>query len=312
MVHRIEIGYKPGVKDARGDGTAQGIRTFLGLAVDGVRTRTVFKIDAGLSAAEAETVRRELTDPVVEESALGRLGAPPFDWLITVGYKPGVTDNVGRTAKTAIEDIVGRKLADTDAVYTETQYFLTAPSLGRDDASRIGTDLLANQLIERIAVQSAAEWRAAGPDLEIPVIVGEQKIRVRDYDLQVADAELLRISSEGILSLSLEEMHAIRDYFADPARLPARRKLGLGPNPTDAELELLAQTWSEHCKHKIFNADIDYTDGDRHQVIHSLFKTYIRRSTEELRAQCPWLLSVFHDNAGVIAFNDRWSLAFKV
>jgi len=312
MVHRIEIGYKPGVKDARGDGTAEGIRTFLGLSVDRVQTRTVFKIRAELSAAEVEAVREEFADPVIEQSATGRLEPPPFDWLVTVGYKPGVTDNVGRTAKTAIEDIVGRKLADRDAVYTEAQYFLTAPALGREGAARIGTDLLASELIERIAVHSADEWRAAPPDLAVPTIDGEQEIGIRRYDLQVADAELLRISRDGILSLNLAEMHAIRDYFADPARLPARQALGLGAEPTDAELELLAQTWSEHCKHKIFNAEIDYTDGEHHQVVRSLFKSYIQRATEQLKPQCPWLLSVFHDNAGVIAFNDRWSLAYKV
>ncbi len=312
MVHRIEIGYRPGVKDARGDGAAGQIRAFLGLPVETVRTRAVLKIDAELSADEAEAVREEFTDPVIEVSATGRLEAPAFEWLITVGFKPGVTDNVGRTAKTAIEDIVGRKLADADAVYTETQYFLVAPELGREDVQHIGVDLLANLQIERVAVQSADEWRAAEPDLEVPVIRSDHQPEVQTYDLQVADAELMRISSAGILSLSLAEMHAIRDYFADPARLAGRKALGLGPDPTDAELELLAQTWSEHCKHKIFNAEIDYTDGDRHEVIDSLFNTYIRAATEALREQCPWLLSVFHDNAGVIAFDDRWSLAFKV
>ncbi|MFW6164441.1 MAG: phosphoribosylformylglycinamidine synthase, partial [Planctomycetota bacterium] len=123
MVHRIEIGVRSGVRDARGEGAAEGVRTFLGLPVEGVRTRTVYKLDAELSDAEVEAVRAELTDPVIEESAVGRLDAGAFDWLVTVGFKPGVTDNVGRTAKTAIEDIVGRRLPDACAVYTETQYF---------------------------------------------------------------------------------------------------------------------------------------------------------------------------------------------
>ena len=312
MVHRIEIGSKPGVKDARGDGAAAGIRTFLGLPVEAIRTRAVYKILAELTANEVETVREEFADPVIEDSAVGRLDAPPFDWLLTIGFGPGVTDNVGRTAKTAIEDIVGRKLDDHDAVFTETQYFLVAPELTLADVRHIGKDLLANVLIETIRVQTADEWRAVEPDLSVPLIEGDPRVRVHTYDLQVPDEELMRISSEGILSLSLDEMHAIRDYFADPSRLEERQRLGLGPDPTDAELELLAQTWSEHCKHKIFNAVIDYTDGDHHEVIDSVFKSYIRKATEDLREQCPWLLSVFHDNAGVIAFNDRWSLAYKV
>jgi phosphoribosylformylglycinamidine synthase len=318
MVHRIEIGYKPGVRDARGEGVAESIRTFLGLPVEAVQTRSVFKIHASLTPAEVETIRQEFTDPVIEKSAVGRLDAPPFHWLLTVGYKPGVTDNVGRTSKTAIEDILGRKLPDADAVYTERQHLLVAPELGRGEVRRIGSDLLANELIETIRVESIEEWRASRPDLAIPVIEGEPSLRVRTYDLRVCDAELVRISSEGILSLSLEEMHAIRDYFAQRAGVEGRQRLGLGPSPTDAELEMIAQTWSEHCKHKIFNAVIDYSEdvghgGPAHNVvIDSLFKSYVRRATEDLRPKCPWLLSVFHDNAGVIAFNEKWSLAYKV
>jgi phosphoribosylformylglycinamidine synthase len=314
MIHRIEIGPKPGVTDARGSGVAESVRTFLGLPIEAVRTRSVYKVDAELTESEAERVREELTDPVIEESALGRLDAEPFHWLVTIGYKPGVTDNVGRTAKTAIEDILGRRLPDRDAVYTETQYFLVAPELSREQAEHIGTDLLANVLIERIGVQSADEWRAAEPDLEVPVIRGEPSREVRRINLQVPDEELLRISSEGILALTLEEMQAIREYFTAAAERDWRQALGLGAEPTDVELEMLAQTWSEHCKHKIFNAEIDYTDATRgeREVIDSLFKTYIRRSTEDLRPRCPWLLSVFHDNAGVIAFTDDWSVAYKV
>ena len=314
MVHRIEIGPKLGVNDARGNGVVANVRTFLHMDVSACRTRSVYKVHADLTADEAERVREELADPVIQDSALGRLDAPNFDWLITIGFRPGVTDNVGRTARTAIEDILGRKLADADAVFTEAQYFLVAPSLAREQAEHIGTDLLANKLIETIRVQAADEWRAAEADLSVPLMLGEPSREVRTVDLQVSDDELLRISSDGILALSLEEMQAVRGYFADPARVEDRQALGLGPSPSDVELELLAQTWSEHCKHKIFNAEIDYTDATtgEHTVIHSLFNTFIRRSTEELREKCPWLLSVFHDNAGVIAFTDDWSVAYKV
>ncbi len=315
MVHRIEIGPKPGVNDARGNGVVENVCAFLHMDVTGCRTRGVFNVHAELSPNEVERIREELTDPVIQHSAIGRLTQEePFDWLITIGFRPGVTDNVGRTAKTAIEDILGRSLADADAVFTETQFFLVAPSLTREQVEHIGSDLLANKLIETIRVRSAAEWRGSEPDLDIPLIAGEPIGEVREVNLQVSDEELLRISSEGILALSLDEMRTIRGYFADPARKEARKALGLGPSPTDVELEILAQTWSEHCKHKIFNAEIDYTDTTtgEHRVIDSLFATYIRRATEELREQCPWLLSVFHDNAGVIAFTDAWSVAYKV
>jgi len=312
MVNRIEIGYKPGVRDARGDGACENIRTALALPSEDVWTRDVFKIDADLSPEEVQKVRHELTDPVIQRSALERLDAENFDWLITVGFRPGVTDNVGRSAKTAVEDIVGRKLADTDGVYTEIQYFVRGARLSRADAERIGGDLLANELIETIRVQSLDEWRAEPPDLSVPVIRDMSDISVKDIDLQVSDDELMRISSAGTLALSLEEMQCIRDYFAAPGRAEERKELGLTANPTDVELETLAQTWSEHCKHKIFNAVIDYTDGDTQTTVDSVFKTYIRRSTEELAEDRDWLLSVFHDDAGVIRFNQKWSLVYKV
>ena len=95
---------------------------------------------------------------------------------------------------------------------------------------------------------------------------------------------LMRISSEGILSLSLEEMHAIRDYFASDAVQRRAAALGLPEQPTDVELECIAQTWSEHCKHKIFAGRVHYVDEHgREEWIDSLFKTYIRDATEQNR-----------------------------
>jgi len=80
--------------------------------------------------------------------------------------------------------------------------------------------------------------------------------------------------------------------------------------PTDVEIEALAQTWSEHCKHKIFNSQITYVDDGGTKTINSLFSTYIKRATSEINK--PWLVSVFTDNAGVIEFNDEYNLVMKV
>jgi phosphoribosylformylglycinamidine synthase II len=109
------------------------------------------------------------------------------------------------------------------------------------------------------------------------------------------DNGLMKISKDGLLSLNLEEMQKIRDYFKK-----------LGRNPTDAELDTLAQTWSEHCVHKTFNGIISM-DGEE---IDSIFKTYIARATKELNK--PWCVCVFKDNAGIVEFNDKYDLAFKV
>jgi phosphoribosylformylglycinamidine synthase len=121
------------------------------------------------------------------------------------------------------------------------------------------------------------------------------------------------LSKSRLLALSLAEMQAIRDHFA------ASDRKGLGPQPTDVELECIAQTWSEHCKHKIFNATVTYLEpGRAPETIRSLFATFIRGATETIdravrrRDGRSWLVSVFHDNAGVVAFDDICHLVYKV
>jgi phosphoribosylformylglycinamidine synthase len=127
---------------------------------------------------------------------------------------------------------------------------------------------------------------------------------------------LLELSHERLLALSLPELKAIQAYLKRDFVLRERRKLNLGRKITDVELEALAQTWSEHCKHKIFNALIEYTDERGEvEVIDSLFNTHIKGATEKIRREkgrddpC---VSVFDDNAGVIRFNDSHNLVFKV
>ncbi|MGN7678869.1 MAG: phosphoribosylformylglycinamidine synthase subunit PurL, partial [Anaplasma sp.] len=115
-------------------------------------------------------------------------------------------------------------------------------------------------------------------------------------NLEVSDNELMKISKNGIkergpLNLSLEAMHVIREYFNDENR-----------SPNDIELETLAQTWSEHCKHNIFAARIDDVDG--------LYRQYIKRATADINS--PICVSVFSDNAGAIVFDDEFLIVEKV
>jgi phosphoribosylformylglycinamidine synthase II len=308
---RIEIGLKRGIRDARGRGIAAKARRFLRLPIQSCRTRDVYKLDISLSPKEQREIRKAFTDPVTSRSAAGRLRPPAFDWLVEAGFKPGVTDNVGTTARAVVQDVLDRPLPIQESVYTATQYFFRGPRLSNPDVRRIAYDLLANPLIQTIRIFSRSEWASAPVDDSVPAIREKTEIRVGTYDLSGPDSELLRISSEGILSLSLEEMHAIRDYFASDER--SRALLGLPAQPTDVELECIAQTWSEHCKHKIFSGRVHYVDeSGRQEWIDSLFKTYIRAATEKIAKEIDWLVSVFSDNAGIIRFNDRYNIAYKV
>jgi len=313
MAFRIEVGLKQGVRDARGRGVTARARQFLRLPLRACRTRDVYKVDMAVSQGELGKLKRAFTDPVVARSAIGRLRAPRFDWLIEIGFQPGVTDNVGTTARALARDVLNRPLADQETVYTSIQYLLIGAELTRGDALRLAEGLLANPLIHTIQVFSAAEWEAAPVDAVVPLIGEQAEIRVRTFDLSGSPEELERISRTGILSLSLEEMHAIRDYFATPAVRSARTAMGLPSQPTDVELECIAQTWSEHCKHKIFAAEVHYVDEDgREERIDGLFRTYIRGATEKIARDVDWLVSVFTDNAGIIHFNDRYNISYKV
>lgn len=320
MPWRILAGLKDGVRDARGERVCREIREHLGIELASVRTIDVYTVDAQLSEEEvAAAAQGPFCDPVIQEVAVNRPLARDFDMLIEVGFRPGVTDNVGRTAREAIQYLTGRSFADGEAVYTSVQYLLR----GRIDvptAERIAAGFLANGLIQRWTIVPAAQFDFdRGLPISIPkVAVGATHAApVQEIDLNVGDDELMAISRAGMLALTLEEMKIIQAFAADSAVQGARQAVGLGAKLTDCELEALAQTWSEHCKHKIFAARIDYEDsttGEK-QEINSLFKSYIVRATRELRERAgekDICLSVFKDNAGVIRFTDDWSLVFKV
>ncbi|MFN3966692.1 MAG: AIR synthase-related protein, partial [Endomicrobiia bacterium] len=117
--------------------------------------------------------------------------------------------------------------------------------------------------------------------------------------LDLSDKELVELSKKNLLSLSLKEMKAIQSYYKK-----------IGRNPTDVELETIAQTWSEHCKHKSFTGVIEYTEGKKKKIYDNLLKSTIFRVTKELNKD--WCVSVFKDNAGIIKFDDKYCVAFKV
>jgi phosphoribosylformylglycinamidine synthase len=205
------------------------------------------------------------------------------------------------------------------AVYTSTQYLLSGQDLQAADVRRIASDLLANELIQCLTLKSRADWdREPGFPARAARVTGKAGDRVATIALgSMSDEELTAFSRANTLALSLEEMKTIVRHFADPAVAAQRASEGLPADPTDAEIEVLAQTWSEHCKHKIFNALIDYEDrtSGRRKQIDSLFATCIAGSTADIRAskgENDFCLSVFKDNAGVIRFDEAHSVCIKV
>ncbi len=312
MAHRIEIGFREGVRDALGEKIKKRINNDLRIPADSVKTIEIYTIDSDLGPSDLDAAAcGPLSDPVIQETAIDCGIARGFDWLIEVGFRPGVTDNVGKTACEAIALLTGKPTR----VYTSRQYVICG-SLTRADAERIASELLANDLIQHYDIFDGKTWdTAAGIKPYVPRVLGENCPRTEEIDLNVPDAELIRISQERVLALTLDEMRILRDYLKNDAVLARRKKAGLGAAMTDAELECIAQTWSEHCKHKIFNARITYEGEGDTREIDSLFSSCIKKATREIRERMgagDWCLSVFVDNAGIIRFNDGWNLVFKV
>jgi len=316
MPYRIEVGFKPGVRDALGEKIAKKIRNFLGISVEEVKTVFVYTVDADLSKEEIETVAKgPFSDPIIQDYAIDRPLITEFDWSIEVGFKPGVTDNVGKTAKEAIEWRLSQTLKKEEGVYTSILYLLRG-NLTKGEVERIAVELLANTLIQRYRIIDRKHWDGS-VWLYVPKVTIPKEPEVKRYNLNfMSDEELLALSKNRLLALDLNEMRTIREYFSQPDVITERKKVGMDERITDVELESIAQTWSEHCKHKIFNGIIHYTDENgKTIVIDSLFDTYIRRSTEEIRkskGEKDFCLSVFKDNAGVVKFNEDWNLVFKV
>lgn len=313
MAHRIEVALKEEMRDPLGEKLKKRIQSDFGLSVDCIRTISVFTLDMDLSKEDLEMIATgPLIDPIIQQFGIDEALAGDFDWLVEVGFKPGVTDNVGKTAREAVEWRLGRTFKDDEKVYTSSQYVFRAP-LSREEIEKISVGLLGNPLIQRFEVWKGDEW-AGRIEPKVPKVKGDENVRVEEIDLDHQD--LSRLSQERLLALDLREMESIRDYLQNHAIFEARKRVGLGKKITDVELEALAQTWSEHCKHKIFNARIEYDDGEGHtEVIDSLFKTFIKRATREIRSSLgsqDWCVSVFDDNAGVIKFNNDYFVAFKV
>lgn len=324
MLFRFETGPKKELNDPAARKAQGRIRDFLGLSLAACRIIKVFTV-SGLEPGQAEALLREGVwfDPFLQRASLGPL--PPLeplpDWFCEISYRPGVTDNEARAAVEAASLALD---VPKSSIYvgSSLQYRLVndpEKPLRRQDVEKICRDLLCNELIQRFRIKSLEEWRADGGFEPVSVqIKGSPCGDVGSIDLNAFDdAGLENLSRKNTWALSLAEMKAIRDYFRDPARRERRREAGLPENPTDVEMETLAQTWSEHCKHKIFSSLIHYFDAEtgRSKYIDNLYKTCIRDATEILRRRMgkeDFCHSVFKDNAGVIAFIHGYDACIKV
>ncbi|MFZ0725219.1 MAG: AIR synthase-related protein, partial [Desulfobacterales bacterium] len=306
MPHRLEITLKPHLADAEGDGIRQKARDYFGILVDQVRTVGVLTIDADLSPSDLKLVQAEIfTNPVTQLSSYDPLPIDG-DWIIWVGYRPGVKDNAGSTAVEAIEDLLGVRFKKGETVYTSTRYCLKGRDLTAAAADKIAGALLANDIIQQWKVYAAGDWDpAVGVGLILPKVMLNHTPTVATIPID-SDASLQQVSRQRNLALDANDIPVVRAYFLKPEVKTARAAVGLG-DPTDIELEYISQARSDHCNHNTFRGRFVYRDDDGGAPVieDNLFKTFIEAPTLALQKQKPWVISVLWDNAGAGRFDEN-------
>lgn len=262
-----------------------------------------YLIQGPLTAPQAERVARELlADTVVESTVTAPVGdalllTPPAaaasqsPQLVHVMLKPGVMDPVAQSAQEAIADFGFAP----EAVRTLNKYWISG--LTPEQLKLLCAKVLANDSIEQVVVGPLKLDRL---QLGTPYGFRLTTVPLRALD----DAALQRLSKEGQLYLTLVEMQTIQRHFQE-----------LGRDPTDIELETVAQTWSEHCSHKTLAGRIAYRDERGERRFENMLKETIFAATQEIRRNLgdqDWCVSVFRDNAGIVRFDDEHNVVFKV
>ncbi|MBK8205378.1 MAG: phosphoribosylformylglycinamidine synthase subunit PurL [Planctomycetes bacterium] len=279
-----------------------------GVNAAGIVHHRLFLIEGELDRETALRIGGTLlADPVLEIAEVyeGTQAEPHAERLFHVMRRTGVMDPVEASLTRALRDIgvnpTGVKSADQ---------YLFADKPSAQDLSKAAPALGNIVVDESHAGALKLEALPRGRKHEFERV----EVAVRAFD----DAHLSRVNAEHRLALNIEEMRAIRKYFEDAGR-----------EPTDVELQTIAQTWSEHCKHKTLTGMVHYRErgpGNADELeadslfelgdmpldgkIDNLLKATIKRATDELAR--PWCLSVFVDNAGVIGFDEHDAICFKV
>ena len=184
---------------------------------------------------------------------------------------------------------------NVDAIATVAKYWIS--ELPDDQLALLCDKLLCNESIETIVKGPLqVDDLQLGREYEF----NKQIVPIRSSN----DGELAGLSKDWQLSLSLIEMQTIQAHFKTLER-----------DATDIELETIAQTWSEHCSHKTLAGRISYTDENGTRQFDNMLKETIFAATMQIRADLgddDWCVSVFKDNAGIVRFDEKNNVAFKV
>jgi phosphoribosylformylglycinamidine synthase len=303
MLSRLEITLKEHLTDAEGALVLTKARDYFGICADDIRVIRILLIDAELNPDQLKKLQVEIfTNPVTEISSYSPLAAD-FDWLIWVGFRPGVRDTAGSTAVEAIEDLFRIQFGADEGVYTSKLYVIKG-DISKNEVEKVANEILANDIIQQWRVFSNDIWK---PQEGVGYIV--PKVRL-DHEPQVSkiaienEQALKEISLERNLALNDRDIPVIREYFLKEEIVSERQRFGLSL-PTDVELEYISQARSDHCNHNTFKGLFHYRDlstGESYKV-DNLFKSCIEEPTLKIQGEEDWVVSVLWDNAGVARFD---------
>ena len=258
-----------------------------------------------------------------------------YSYLIDVEFLPGQTDNLGNTLSSIINDFYiyntqSYGLIDKLKVSSMRRFYINVEDedFNSKDTKKLLEELnlqfQINPVIHSIKITSLnpegilqipATNKVEDIELLTKKTLYRKKIkdangefiplkkRCREYyNIHSAtDEYLLEFNSKLQLGLSLEDLRAIKGFFEKKDSYIISK----------LELETIAQTWSEHCKHRIFSSEID-------DLSEGLYKTYIQGATKKIMKEQKeesgkdFCYSVFKDNAGAIEFNDQYLITHKV
>ena len=290
MVRRVTVRILPGHVDRRGEAVKKDAHDIGVKNITNVSLSDVYLFEGDISDDDIRNIAEELlTDFVTQDYLIDTFKNSEFRiqnsefTIIEVAYNHGVMDPVESSLYKALADM---GISTVTAAKTMKRYVISG-DISDSQIDLITDKLLVNKVIQHVARPGEEAFLHTRP------VEGVEKIEIDMLGLD--DEELERLSKDRFLSLTLDEMKTLKEYYK-----------GLGRNPTDVELETFAQTWSEHCVHKTFRGIINY-NGEK---IDNLLKQTIIKATREINHDM--CVSVFVDNAGVIRFDETDNVCFKV
>ena len=109
---------------------------------------------------------------------------------------PGVTDNVGTTARQTIEDYFSMKFCEGKPFIHRS--FFVCGNLSATALQKLASTL-ANPLVNRVLIKTRQEYGSNGMDPVVPLVCLHELATAETVDLDLDDAELMKLGKEGII-----------------------------------------------------------------------------------------------------------------